>query len=360
VRHELCARRSICCRSASSAPAGKIDCSAAVVDAGRACSASASVATCDSAAAAASSQRARVGAKALVRVDDPACGRRQRRHRRVLVLHQVRVEARRATHRLAGVVDHEVEPRQRRRQMPRQRVDARRVPQVETPHLQPVAPVGEVRLACVARSGVLRKTRRHDDVAAVAQQQDRAVVPDLHARARHQRHAPRQIKAGAAPRMVHITAVRAQLIVEEMKVRIARLADVADARLVQRGARAPLSLLGFFRRRRTLLRRRQRRVRCRRQEDRLAAQLPDLGALAQRFVVVFLFLSFAPHQLFLQLLALLQVGAGDLAADALQSLAQRGVDGGEDAAVGGDLVEQREGVLQACGDGAGRVGHRVS
>ncbi len=63
-----------------------------------------------------------------------------------LDLHHVPVEVRRPAHGLAGVVDDEVEPVARLVQVPAERLDARRVPQVEAVDLEPLAPVVEVGL----------------------------------------------------------------------------------------------------------------------------------------------------------------------------------------------------------------------
>jgi hypothetical protein len=51
----------------------------------------------------------------------------------------VRVELGRPAHGLAGVVDDEVEPLARREQVAAERLDARRVAQVEPEDLEPVA-----------------------------------------------------------------------------------------------------------------------------------------------------------------------------------------------------------------------------
>ena len=71
----------------------------------------------------------------------PAC-----RATRRLALDHVAIELRRPPHGLAGVVDDEVEPLARRAQVLAERLDARRVAQIEPEDLEPVAPDVEVGL----------------------------------------------------------------------------------------------------------------------------------------------------------------------------------------------------------------------
>ena len=108
-------------------------------------------------------------------------------------LHHVRVEVGRTAHRLAGVVDDEVEPVARGQQLAAERLDARRVPQVESEDLEPVAPVAEVGLGGVARGGVAGKARGDDEVRARAQQLEPGLVADLDPPAGEQRHAAAQV-----------------------------------------------------------------------------------------------------------------------------------------------------------------------
>ena len=70
--------------------------------------------------------------------------------RRSLRRHHVRVEVRRPSHRLARVVDDEVETIAGGDQVAAERFDARRVPQIEPEDLEAIAPVAEVRLLRVA------------------------------------------------------------------------------------------------------------------------------------------------------------------------------------------------------------------
>ena len=90
-----------------------------------------------------------------------------RRHRgratSVSTVHHVPVERGRAAHRLARVVDDEVEPAARGVEVAAERLDARRVAQVEAEDLEPVAPVVEVGLARVPQRGVAREAGGDDE-----------------------------------------------------------------------------------------------------------------------------------------------------------------------------------------------------
>ena len=119
--------------------------------------------------------------------------RRHRVGRRGLALQHVPVELGRPAHGLAGVVDDEVEPLPRREQVRAERLDARRVAQVEPEDLEPVAPDVEVGLARVPGRGVAREAGRDDQLRARAQQLDAGLVADLHAAAGEQRDAARQV-----------------------------------------------------------------------------------------------------------------------------------------------------------------------
>ena len=104
-----------------------------------------------------------------------------------LALQQVRVEAGRTAHRLRRVVDEDVQPVVRLLDVPREELHAGRVPQVEPVDLQPVRPVREVGLARVALRRVVGEAGGGDDLRARAQQHQRRLVADLHARAGDQR-----------------------------------------------------------------------------------------------------------------------------------------------------------------------------
>ena len=95
-----------------------------------------------------------------------------------------------------------------------ERLHARRVAQVETEDLEPMAPVAEVGLLRVARRGVARKARGDDEVRAGAQELQAGLVADLHAPAGQQRDAAAQVRQLGARGEVHVGAGGAQLIVE--------------------------------------------------------------------------------------------------------------------------------------------------
>ena len=71
--------------------------------------------------------------------------RRRFTQRRSLALHHVLVKIGRATNRLAGIVDDEVQPRKSRQQMRAERFDAGRVAQVESEDFEAIRPLGEIR-----------------------------------------------------------------------------------------------------------------------------------------------------------------------------------------------------------------------
>ena len=108
-----------------------------------------------------------------------------------------------------------------------ERLDARRVAQVEPVDLEPVAPVGEVRLLGVAGRRVAREARRHDQVRAGAQQLDPGLVADLHPPAGQHRHAALEVGGLRPLREVERGARRAQLVVEVVQLAVGLLADVA-------------------------------------------------------------------------------------------------------------------------------------
>ena len=97
-----------------------------------------------------------------------------------------------------------------------ERLDARRVAQVEPEDLEPVAPLVEVGLLRVAGRGVAREARRDDQLRAGAQQLDPGLVADLHAAAGEQRDAARRSAVSVRLREVEVAARRAELVVERV------------------------------------------------------------------------------------------------------------------------------------------------
>ena len=102
----------------------------------------------------------------------------------------------------------------RRHQLAAERLDARRVAQVEAEDLEAIAPLVEVRLARVAHRRIAREARGDDDVGAAAQQLEAGLVADLDAPAGEQRDPAAQIGELGALGEVERRAGRAQLIVE--------------------------------------------------------------------------------------------------------------------------------------------------
>ena len=170
-------------------------------------------------------------AQSFVLAEQPAHVRGHRVRRRQLRVEHVPVEVGRPAHGLAGVVDDEVEPVPRREQVRAERLDARRVAQVEPEDLEPVAPVVEVRLARVPGRGVAREARRDDQLRAGAQQLDPRLVADLHAAAGEQRDAAAQVGGLGALAEVEVAARQAELVVERVQLDVVLLADVAVLRL---------------------------------------------------------------------------------------------------------------------------------
>ena len=108
-----------------------------------------------------------------------------------------------------------------------ERLDARRVPQVEAEDLQPVAPLLEVRLPRVAGGGVAREAGGDDQGGSRAEQLDPGLVADLHPSAREERHPAGEVRRLRALHEVEVSARRAELVVEVVHLRELRLADVA-------------------------------------------------------------------------------------------------------------------------------------
>src|SRR5512141_1066558 len=69
--------------------------------------------------------------------------------RGALAIHHVLVEVGRATNRLTGMVDDEIEPIACMEQLGTECVHARSVAKVESEDLETIAPLGEIRLLCV-------------------------------------------------------------------------------------------------------------------------------------------------------------------------------------------------------------------
>ena len=178
-----------------------------------------------------------------------------------LSLHQVSVEAGRASHRLAGVVDDEVEAGLVLQQLAAEELDAGRMPQIEPVDRQPVAPLREVLLGRVAAGRVVGEAGGHEHPRAGAEELDRRLVADLHPCAGDQRGPSREVAGPVAALEVELATVDAEVIVEVVERPVLGLADVAIARRVQLAGR--LGSLG-----RRLPHQLAGRVAARRREDR--------------------------------------------------------------------------------------------
>ena len=167
----------------------------------------------------------------LIGAQQPAGGLRHGVQRRGLAGHHVLVELGRPPHGLAGIVDDEVEPVPGCQQLPAERLDARRMAQVEPEDLEPVPPVGKIRFRGVADRGVPGEAGGDDQVGAGAQQLDAGLVADLDPAAGQQRHPAPQVGQLGALGEVERRAGRAHLVVEVVDGGVLLLADVAVLRL---------------------------------------------------------------------------------------------------------------------------------
>ena len=226
-----------------------------------------------------------------------------------------------------------------------ERLDARRVAQVEPEDLEPVAPLVEVGLLRVAIRGIAREARGDDELRARPQQLDPRLVPDLHAPAGEQRDAAREVGGLRALAVVELAAGGTQLVVEGMDVAVELLADVAVLRLDD------LAELGIVVHLRLLELRRWKDVR--RREDRLLAQHPDPGLREHALVALEL------RGLLLPLHRLAPLAPGDEIG--IEDVPGRGKQPGpflfrqrrEQAAVANDRLQQLRGCLQLLCDFVG-------
>ena len=132
----------------------------------------------------------------------------------VSAVEHVPVEVGRPPHRLAGVVDDEVEALAGRAEMAAEPFDARRVAEVEAEDLEPLAPLVEVGLLGVTRGGIAGEARRHDQLRAGAKQLDPGLVADLDAAAGEERDAAGEVGGLGALGEVEVPAGRTELVVE--------------------------------------------------------------------------------------------------------------------------------------------------
>ncbi len=152
----------------------------------------------------------------------------------------------------------------------RERLHARRVAQVESEDLQPVAPIREVGLGGIAGRRVAGEAGGDDQRRPGAEQLDPGLVADLDAAAGEERHPAAEVGGLAPLGEVEVTARLAELVVEVVHHRVALLAHVA----------VPLgSLLAERRVVDIVLREVAGREHIRGGEHRLAAHRSDAGLL---------------------------------------------------------------------------------
>ena len=280
--------------------------------------------------------------QALVCSEQPAHLSGHRARSRRLVLQHVPVELGRPAHRLAGVVDDEVQARPARAQVRAEGLDARCVAQIEAEDLEPGDPELEVGLLRIPGRGVTRKSRRHDQLRAGTEELDSGLIADLHPPARQQRHTSPQICRLRPLAIVEVAARRTQLVVERMHLEVVLLADVAVLRCDQ------LSLLGVVAD--GFLLEAGRREHVGRREHRLLAQHPDAGPGEHGLVPLELGrLLLAPHRL-PPPPPLHEIGVVDVPGSRKQpgSLLHR--QRAQQAAVADDRLEQLGRLLKARGD----------
>jgi len=182
-----------------------------------------------------SEQNASVGALFVVTRDETTSGRGQIRERRQLPIEQMGIKAGRPTHRLASVVDDEIEPRQVPIEETSESFDRRRQAEIETIDLELVAPNLIICLAGITERGVVRETCRDDDASAGAEQKNAGLIADFHASAGHEGDPTFEVRRLSSFRIIQLGARRAELIVEEMDLAKLSFADVTLARVFQLG-----------------------------------------------------------------------------------------------------------------------------
>ena len=159
-------------------------------------------------------------------------GQRSVGKRLQLGIRQQRVRTRRAAHGLRGVVDQDVE-----RALGRDRVGEADhlggVAQVDADDAQTVQPVRRVGQSREAPHGVARESGGDRGVRPVAEQPQRDVHADLGATTREQGALAGEVGTGVALAVAEAGAVRAELVVERIHLRVGLLADVAVAGLEQ-------------------------------------------------------------------------------------------------------------------------------
>src|SRR5689334_14580493 len=133
--------------------------------------------------------------------------------------HHVLIEIGRTPHRLAGVINDEIQSGAGVDEVPAKGLDAGCMPKIQAEDLEAMAPLFEVRLASVTGCGVTRKACRHNEVSPGTKQPDASLITDLHASAREQGNASTQISRFGAFAIIQVCAFGAKLVVEMMQLR---------------------------------------------------------------------------------------------------------------------------------------------
>src|SRR4051794_24329532 len=107
---------------------------------------------------------------------------------RSFALHHMGVKLRRPAHRLAGIVDYEIELGARGEQSIAKRFDTRRMAHIESEDLQTMSPLIEIRLLCIALRRVAREASGDYQLCSRAQQLQSSLITDLYAAAGQERH----------------------------------------------------------------------------------------------------------------------------------------------------------------------------
>src|SRR5262245_24110512 len=112
------------------------------------------------------------------------------------------IEAAGSPHRLAGIVDDEVEAIEVVAEVRREPLDARSMTEIEAEDLEAVAEARKVGLRRVAPGCIVRKARRNDRVRARTEQEDDGLVADFDASTRDECDAAAKVRGLVALRVV--------------------------------------------------------------------------------------------------------------------------------------------------------------
>src|SRR5437667_249828 len=218
-----------------------------------------------------------------------------------------------------------------------ERRDAGRGAEVEHVEREPVAPLAQIRLACIAPGGGAGKARGGDHARTGAKEHDRGLVADLHARAGRERDSTGDVGRLMSLRPVQVGARRAHRVVEEVDAIEGDLAHVTLARLVQLlVARLPGRGRGG-------------RARERRRVDGGATEDARPGALEDRGVVASPVVAFAPPEGARDRPLRELVGPGDLPGGRNEPASQDLVDGREARGIERDGFQELDAAAEVGG-----------